>query len=99
MHNNKPKIIPFERIVTVHDISELIVIKRTDNIDLKKLVLTVETDDGQVFYPELRYSKIELIKKLNINIKDKVKLTFSFQGSEKNGKKYNNIYIKDIKKE
>lgn len=90
---------PFEREVTIHHISEVMVIPRPDNVDLKKVELTVETEDGQVFFPELRYNKIHFIKKLNLQPKDKVKLIFTFQGSEKNDKKYNNIYIVGIIKE
>lgn len=99
MHKPQRNIKPFEREVTIHYISELMVIPRENNVDLKKVELTVETDDGQVFFPELRYNKIHFIKKLDLKPKDRVKLVFTFQGSEKGDKKYNNIYIVGIIKE
>ena len=89
---------PFEAEVVVHDISELINIERKDNRDMKKIMVTLETRDGQILFAELRNNKIELMNKVRLAVKDKVTVFFTFQGSQKKDKKYNNIYIVDIKK-
>ena len=89
---------PFETEAIVQEISSVINIERKDNRDLKKIMITLETLDGQVLFAELRNNKIELMNKTRLAVKDKITVKFTFQGSEKNGKKYNNIYIMDIKK-
>jgi hypothetical protein len=89
---------PFEVEVVVHDISELITIERKDNRDMKKIMVTLETTDGQVLFAELRNNKIDLMNKVKLAVKDKVTVSFTFQGSQKKDKKYNNIYIVTIKK-
>jgi hypothetical protein len=82
---------------TVHAVGDLIHIKRDNIPDLLKRVLTVETPDGQVLYPELRNGKIKMIEKEGIVEGTLVEIEFLFQGSEKNNKRYNNIYIFSIK--
>ena len=83
----------------VHLIGELVHINRKNGLpDLFKKVLTIETPDGQVLYPEVRNNKIKMLDRENIQEKDNIELEFSFEGSEKNGKRYNNIYTNSIKK-
>lgn len=82
---------------TVHLIGELVHIKREGIPDLYKKVLTVETPDGQVLYPELRNGKLKMLETENITQGATVEIKYLFQGSEKNGKRYNNIYIFSIK--
>tara|TARA_R110000803_G_scaffold52425_1_gene107942 strand:+ start:1830 stop:2129 length:300 start_codon:yes stop_codon:yes gene_type:complete len=82
---------------TVHAVGELVHIKRDDIPDLYKKVLTVETPDGQVLYPELRNGKLKMLEAENITQGSTVEIQFLFQGSEKNNKRYNNIYIYSIK--
>jgi hypothetical protein len=82
---------------TVHAIGELVHIKREGIPDLFKRVLTVETPDGQVLFPELRNGKLKMIESENITEGSTVDIQYLFQGSEKNGKRYNNIYIFTIK--
>lgn len=60
-------------------------------------VLTIETADGQKLYPELRNQKLKLLDREQIDINSLVSIEYSFEGSEKNGKRYNNIYINSIK--
>ena len=90
----------FTTNVTVHDISDVIVIERKGKgvPDLVKKVLTLETEDGQIFYPELRNKKISLLDSERISLGDRIQVEFSLWGSEKNGKRYNNIYLNSIKK-
>lgn len=82
---------------TVHAIGELVHIKREGIPDLYKKVLTVETPDGQVLFPELRNGKLKMLETENISEGSTVAIQYLFQGSEKNGKRYNNIYIFSIK--
>lgn len=97
MKNNK-NIQYFKLIGTVHLISELIHIPRNGSPDLFKKTLTIETPDGQVLFPEARNHKVRILEENNIQIKDKVEIEYSFEGSTKNNKRYNNIYLNQIKK-
>lgn len=83
---------------TVTEISSLVYIKRSTIPDLYKKVLTVEEDDGQVSYPEIRNNNLNLLESQHIEVGVRVKIDYVFQGSSKNGKRYNNIYINDIKR-
>ena len=82
---------------TVHVVGELVHIKREGIPDLYKRVLTMETPDGQILYPELRNGKLKMIEAEGIKQGSTVEIQYLFQGSEKNGKRYNNIYIYSIK--
>jgi hypothetical protein len=94
----KKKLKPFSADVTIQHISEVITIKREGIADFTKVVLTVETPDGQVFFPELRYGKISYIKTLDLKVKDKVTIYFLFNGLEKDNRKYNNVSLLGITK-
>jgi hypothetical protein len=78
----------------ITEISELVHIQREGIPDLYKRVLTIETIDKQILYPELRNGKLKMLEDLYEN--SVVEIEFSFEGSEKNNKKYNNIYINNI---
>lgn len=65
---------------------------------LYKKTLTIEAPDGQILYPEIRNENIKILDLEAVRIGDNVQLLFSFEGSEKNGKFYNNIHIANIKK-
>lgn len=80
----------------ITEIGDLVHIERQGIPDLYKKVLTLETIDGQILYPELRNSKLKLIN--NVYENSTVEIEFSFEGSEKNGKRYNNIYINNLSK-
>lgn len=82
----------------VTEIGELVHIQRTNIPDLYKRVLVVETIDGQKLYPELRNAKLKLLDREQINEGSAVEVEYSFEGSEKNGKRYNNIYLNSIKR-
>lgn len=78
----------------ITEIGDLVHIQRTGIPDLYKRVLTIETIDEQVLYPEVRNGKLKLLDDLYEN--STVEIEFSFEGSEKNDKRYNNIYINNI---
>mgnify|MGYP003408279836 CR=1 FL=1 len=80
----------------ITEIGELVHIQREGIPDLYKKVLTIETIDEQVLYPEVRNAKLKLLENMYEN--STVEIEFSFEGSEKNGKRYNNIYINNITK-
>jgi hemerythrin superfamily protein len=80
----------------ITEIGELVHIQRERIPDLYKKVLTLETIDEQVLYPEVRNAKLKLLE--NVYENSTVEIEFSFEGSEKNGKRYNNIYINNITK-
>lgn len=82
----------------VRFIGELERIKRQGIPDIHKRVLTVETIDGQILFPEVRNRRLSLLDDNNIQEGSEIELQYIFQGSEKNGKRYNNIYISDIKR-
>ncbi len=83
---------------TVHVVGELVHIERQGIPDLHKKVLTVETPDGQVLFPEVRNGKLRMLEIEGITQGSTVEIEYLFQGSEKNGKRYNNIYVFSIKK-
>jgi len=80
----------------ITEIGELVHIQREGIPDLYKRVLTLETNDEQVLYPEVRNVKLKMLDNLYEN--SVVEIEFSFEGSEKNGKRYNNIYVNNITK-
>ncbi len=80
----------------ITEIGELVHIQREGIPDLYKKVLTIETIDEQILYPEVRNAKLKLLDNMYEN--STVEIEFSFEGSEKNGKRYNNIYINNITK-
>jgi len=82
---------------TVHLVGDLVHIEREGIPDLYKRVLTVETPDGQVLFPELRNGKLKILETEGIKQGSTVEIKYLFQGSEKNNKRYNNIYIFSIK--
>lgn len=97
MNNNHIQKSYFNLKGTVHLVGDLVHIERNGIPDLYKRVLTVETPDGQILYPELRNGKLKMLESENIKQGSTVEIQFLFQGSEKNGKRYNNIYIHLIK--
>ena len=83
---------------TVLEIDDLLHIERNGIPDLFKRVLVFRTDDGQEFYPELRNQRLKMLEREQITEGSKVVLGITLEGSQKNGKRYNNIYINSIKK-
>lgn len=80
----------------ITNISELIHIERKNVPDLYKKIFTITTTDNQTFFPEIRNKNLQKLD--NIMENDIVEVTFAFQGSIKNGKSYNNIYVHNINK-
>lgn len=81
----------------VLEVGELLIYQREGKDTLYKKMLVVRTKDGQKFFPEIRNKKISLLN--DINVGDNVDLQFTFEGSEKNNKRYNNVYINNITKQ
>lgn len=80
----------------ITEIGDLVHIERNGIPDLYKRVLTLETIDGQILYPEVRNGKLKQLD--NVYENSTVEIEFSFEGSEKNGKRYNNIYVNNLTK-
>ena len=80
----------------IEEISDLVHIVRKDLPDLYKKMLVVTISDGQKLFPEIRNKNLSQLD--NIKTNDIVNIEFTFEGSEKNGKRYNNIYINQITK-
>lgn len=80
----------------ITEIGDLVHIQRQGIPDLYKKVLTLETIDGQVLYPEVRNGKLKLLD--NVYENSTVEIEYSFEGSEKNDKRYNNIYVNNLVK-
>lgn len=83
---------------TVTSMGDLVHIPRRNVPDLYKRVLIVELTDGQKLFPEVRNQRLKLLDKEQIQVNDFVEIGYTFEGSEKNGKRYNNIYVNSIKK-
>lgn len=71
---------------------------QTNTKSFSKALLSLETEDGQVFFAELKNKAIEQLSKQSIEIGCVVLVDVVHNGSEKNGKKYNNICIRKIKR-
>lgn len=83
---------------TVEEISDVIQIRRLEKPDLFKKVLTIKSfESGQILYPEVRNTGLKVLETEGIEVGSLVEITFIFQGTEKDGKKYNNILIQTIK--
>jgi hypothetical protein len=78
---------------TLEHIGDLVQLPRR-NKDLYKRVLTIVSPDNQKLFPELRNHNLAALE--HIAIGDFITIEFSFEGSEKNGKRYNNIFIYSI---
>jgi hypothetical protein len=88
----------FALTAKITEIGELIQIRRTVKPDMYKRVLTLETEDSQILYPEIRNTGLKILEREGIVIGDTVDIEYTFQGAEKNEKKYNNILIQSIKR-
>jgi DNA helicase TIP49 (TBP-interacting protein) len=93
------KAIPFTTRAKILEVSDLQTISRPKAPDLRKIILTVETPDGQKFFPELRNKLVDSFEIQEIREGDIVYLEFMFQGSAKRGNYYNNIYVRKIIRE
>lgn len=83
---------------TVKEVGDLVQIRRTTKPDMYKRVLTLELSDGNLLYPEIRNASLKILEREGIEEGTKVESIIMFQGSEKDGKKYNNVIINQIKK-
>lgn len=88
----------FALTAKITEIGDLIQIRRTTKPDMYKRVLTLETEDSQILYPEIRNTGLKILEREGIVIGDTVDIEYTFQGAEKNEKKYNNILIQSIKR-
>lgn len=88
----------FSLTAKVTEIGDLIQIRRTTKPDMFKKVITLETEDNQILYPEIRNTGLKILEREGITIGDTVDIEYTFQGAEKDGKKYNNILIQSIKR-
>lgn len=87
----------FRLVATVEEIGDMFQIRRVGKPDMYKRVLSLKTEDGQVLYPEIRNTGLKIIEREGIEVGSKVEISFSFNGAEKDGKRYNNILIQSIK--
>ncbi len=72
-------------------------IRRTTKPDLIKRTITIATEDGQKVFMEIRNAFIKELQREGIEKNSYVEVHYVFEGSEKNGNKYNNIIMKKIK--
>jgi len=96
--NEKRQINYFNLTGTVTMVGDLVHIQRKSVPDLYKRVLTIELIDGQKLFPEIRNVRLKLLEKNHIQEGNLVNVEYSFEGSEKDDKRYNNIYINNIEK-
>lgn len=82
----------------VLEIGSLICNKRKNNEELFKKVITIQEDDGQISYIDVLNSRLKTLKQQDIRVGNFVEIHYSFKGSERDGKKYNNIFCNSIKR-
>lgn len=88
--------ITFKVTGRVDEIGDLIHTKKTGAPDLYKKVVTLVTSDDQVLYVDVINSRIKTLTTQNISVGDIVVVEISFKGSQKDKKKYNNIFCNSI---
>ena len=88
----------FELSGIVTRISKLEQIRRTVKPDLYKKVLSIETLDGQTLFVEIRNNNLKMLEREGVEESSLVKITYTFQGTEKGDKVYNNIVVSSITK-
>ena len=82
---------------TVTEIGDMVQIRRTTKPDIYKKILAVETMDNQKVYMEIRNTGIKELEREGMDEGSLVEIEYLFEGSEKDGKKYNNVVIKNIR--
>ena len=83
----------------VEEIGDLLHMKKGNNSpDLYKKVVTIITADQQKLYVDLINIRLKALESENIQQGDIVEVEYSFKVSERDGKKYNNIFCNSIKK-
>ena len=82
---------------TVTEIGDMVQIRRTTKPDIYKKILAVETMDNQKVYMEIRNTGIKELEREGVEEGSLVEIEYLFEGSEKDGKKYNNVVIKNIR--
>jgi hypothetical protein len=80
------------------EIDNLIHIERDNKPDLFKRTLSIQTEDKQLFFGEVRNNNLRFFEQKGIKNGDKVNVKISLQGSVKDSKKYNNVFIAEIDK-
>lgn len=81
----------------IESVGDLIQMKKNKKNNFFKKVLTVKTADGQILYVDILNSRLKSLEDQNIQENSIVEIDFTFKGSEKDGKKYNNIFCNNIK--
>jgi len=77
-------------------IGELEIYSRKSKMDYSKIMIDLITHDDQKIFGEVRNSKIPLIQAFKKG--DIVDVEYIFAGSEKNGKKYNNLIVVNLER-
>ena len=86
----------FELSGIVSRISRLEQIRRTVKPDLYKKMITIETIDGQTLFVEIRNNNLKTLEREGVEEGSLVKIAYTFQGTEKGDKVYNNIVLSSI---
>lgn len=82
--------------VQLSELGELQVFSRRGRPDFSKRMVDAVTADGQKLYGEVRNSMIPVLNHFKVG--DIVEIDYFFAGSEKDGKKYNNIIIVNLQR-
>lgn len=83
-------------VAKVVEIGEEFQVRRTQKPDLFKRVLKLEKSNGEVLFPEIRNQGLKMLDREGIMEGSLVQVEYVFQGSEKGGKRYNNVLISSI---
>lgn len=86
--------IDFEMVAYITHIGKIETYNRKDKTPLSKIGIDLETKDGQKLFAEIRYRNFEKVSFMRAGMA--VVIGYEFAGSEKGGKKYNNIIINEI---
>ena len=74
-------------------IGELQQIRRTNKPDIYKQTIDLVSETGETMYAEIRNSGLKILDREGIEVGSIVNIELEFQGTEKFGKKYNNLIL------
>ena len=78
------------------ELSEIELVKTKDGTR-KRATMTLETEDEQILFLEIRDSiEFEKIKEFNLQIDDALEVGFIFSGVKSFSKSFNNLHVKHL---
>ena len=85
---------PYKFIGIIKFIEDEFVIIKPNGTEITKQLFTLQTIDDQILFLEVRNDNVNYLK--NVTSNTIVEILVTFEGSEKNQKRYNNLIVQKI---